>query len=137
MQMKSNCVNIHGYCSNFGYLKNFGLTNVEDFWAKCVKFVAFYILQSLTSIDVDAHHDWVNSPSSNSTNSTNLCASSILTRIEMSNPQPLKLLLWTLRFQQKQCCPHFSSSSVPPTTSSTMFVLIFFFFLRKDISNFY
>ena len=54
MQMKSNCVNIHGYCSNFGYLKNFGLTNVEDFWAKCVKFVAFYILQCFTSTNADS-----------------------------------------------------------------------------------
>ena len=46
MQMKSNCVNIHGYCSNFGYLKNFGLTNVEDFLGKmykiCYIFVKFY-----------------------------------------------------------------------------------------------
>ena len=26
----SNCVNIHSYCSNFGYLDNFGLIDVED-----------------------------------------------------------------------------------------------------------
>ena len=31
MQMKSNRINIHSYYSNFGYLDNFGLTDVEDF----------------------------------------------------------------------------------------------------------
>ena len=48
MQMNSNHINIHGYCSNFGYLDNFGLTDVEDFWSKMCKicyflyFVKFY-----------------------------------------------------------------------------------------------
>ena len=31
MQINSNRVNIHGYCSNFGYLDNFNLTDVKDF----------------------------------------------------------------------------------------------------------
>ena len=33
----SNSVNIHDYCSNFGYLDNFGLIDVEDFWGKMYK----------------------------------------------------------------------------------------------------
>ena len=46
--MNSNHINIHGNCSNFGYLDNFGLTDVEDFWSKMCKicyfvyFVKFY-----------------------------------------------------------------------------------------------
>ena len=46
--MNSNSVNIHGYCNNFGYLDNFDLTDVEDFWSKMDKicyflyFVKFY-----------------------------------------------------------------------------------------------
>ena len=45
----SNCVNIHSYCSNFRYLDNFGLIDVEDFWSKMCKisyflyFAKFYI----------------------------------------------------------------------------------------------
>ena len=31
MQMNSNRVNVHGYCSKFGYLDNFNLTDVKDF----------------------------------------------------------------------------------------------------------
>ena len=48
MQINSNRVNIHGYCSNFGYLDNFNLTDVKDFWSKMYKicyflyFVKFY-----------------------------------------------------------------------------------------------
>ena len=57
MQMNNNCVNIHNYYSNFGYLDNFNLTDVEDFWAKCVKFVTFHILQSFTKADVIALKD--------------------------------------------------------------------------------
>ena len=34
MQMNSNYINIHGYCSNFEYLENFSLTDVKDFWGK-------------------------------------------------------------------------------------------------------
>ena len=41
MQMNSNRVNIHGYCSNFGYLDNSGLTSVEDFWDKMCKICYF------------------------------------------------------------------------------------------------
>ena len=45
----SNCVDIHSYCSNFGYLDNFDLIDVEDFWSKMCKisyflyFEKFYI----------------------------------------------------------------------------------------------
>ena len=41
MQMNSNCVNIHNYCSNFGYLENFNLTDVEDFCGKMCKICYF------------------------------------------------------------------------------------------------
>ena len=34
MQMNGNRINIHGYCSNFGYLDNFSLIDVKDFWGK-------------------------------------------------------------------------------------------------------
>ena len=45
----SNCVDIHSYCNNFGYLDNFNLIDVEDFWSKMCKisyflyFAKFYI----------------------------------------------------------------------------------------------
>ena len=39
--MNNNCVNIHGYCSDFGYLDNFDLTDVKDFWGKIYKFCSF------------------------------------------------------------------------------------------------
>ena len=32
--MNGNRINIHGYCSNFGYLDNFSLIDVKDFWGK-------------------------------------------------------------------------------------------------------
>ena len=41
MQMKSNRINIHSYYSNFGYLDNFGLTDVEDLWGKICKICCF------------------------------------------------------------------------------------------------
>ena len=37
IQMNSNHVNVHGYCKYFGYLDNFGLIDVEDFWGKMCK----------------------------------------------------------------------------------------------------
>ena len=37
MQMNSNRINIHGYCSNFEYLEIFSLTDVKDFWGKMCK----------------------------------------------------------------------------------------------------
>ena len=54
MQMNSNRVNIHGYRRNFGYLDNFGLTDVKKFWTKCVYFVTFCILKSFTKVVVIA-----------------------------------------------------------------------------------
>ena len=39
--MNSNRVNIHGYRRNFGYLDNFGLTNVKKFWDKMCIFCYF------------------------------------------------------------------------------------------------
>ena len=40
--MNSNYVNIHDYCSNFRYLDNSDLIDVEDFWDKIYK--NFYFL---------------------------------------------------------------------------------------------
>ena len=37
----SNRVNIHDYCSNFGYLDNFGLIEMEEFWGKMCKICCF------------------------------------------------------------------------------------------------
>ena len=41
MQINNNCVNIYGYCSNFRYLDNSDLTDVEDFWKKMYKICHF------------------------------------------------------------------------------------------------
>ena len=45
---------MHGYCSKCVNIHSFRTTEVEDFGVKCVKFVAFCILQMFTSTDVDA-----------------------------------------------------------------------------------
>lgn len=37
----SNCVNIHGYRSNFGYINNYSLSNVGSFLVKMCKFMHF------------------------------------------------------------------------------------------------
>ena len=45
---------MHGYCSKCVNMHSFRRTDVEDFSVKCVKLVAFCILQMFTSTDVDA-----------------------------------------------------------------------------------
>lgn len=39
--MNINRINIHNYYSNNGYLDNFGLIDVRNFWVKCVKLATF------------------------------------------------------------------------------------------------
>jgi len=40
--MNINCVNIHNYCSNNGYLDNFGLIEVGNVWSKMCKACYFF-----------------------------------------------------------------------------------------------
>ena len=43
-KINSNCVYLHGYCNNNGYLDNVSFTNVRDFWGKIDHF--FYFLMT-------------------------------------------------------------------------------------------
>ena len=40
--MNINCVNIHNYCSNNGYLDNFGLIEVGNVWSKMCRTCYFF-----------------------------------------------------------------------------------------------
>ena len=42
IQMNINCVNIHNYCNNNGYLDNFGLIDVGNVWSKMCKTCYFF-----------------------------------------------------------------------------------------------
>ena len=42
IESNSNRVNIHDYCSNFRYLDNFGLIEMEEFWGKMCKICCFF-----------------------------------------------------------------------------------------------
>ena len=51
--MNSNYGYMHNYCSNFGYIQTYALTDVDVFLV-CVKLTSFSILQNYASTDAVA-----------------------------------------------------------------------------------